>query len=43
MDGEIMAIAHDNLPIWGVQYHPEAALSQHGLALLKNWVEAVIQ
>ena len=35
---EVMAIAHISLPIWGVQYHPEAALTQFGLAVLRNWV-----
>lgn len=39
--GEVMAIAHEKLPIWGVQYHPEAALSEHGLATLKNWVDTL--
>jgi len=42
-NGEIMAVAHNTLPIWGVQYHPEAALSQYGLETLKSWVEATIQ
>lgn len=35
---EIMAIKHNQLPIWGLQYHPEAALSEYGLATLRNWV-----
>jgi len=39
--GEVMAIAHKKLPIWGVQYHPEAALSEHGLTTLKNWVDTL--
>ena len=37
-EGEIMGVAHISLPIWGIQYHPEAALTEHGLAVLKNWV-----
>lgn len=36
--GEIMAIAHKDLPIIGIQYHPEAHLTAFGLALIKNWV-----
>ncbi|GAB4024979.1 anthranilate synthase component II [Spirosoma gilvum] len=34
---EVMAMRHRALPIWGVQYHPEAALTQYGLQLIKNW------
>ncbi|MCH7411516.1 aminodeoxychorismate/anthranilate synthase component II [Belliella sp. DSM 111904] len=36
---EIMAIAHRDLPIVGIQYHPEAHLTQYGYQLIKNWVE----
>lgn len=36
-DGTIMAIAHRTLPIWGVQYHPEAILTENGHQLLRNW------
>ena len=39
--GEIMAIAHNRLPVWGLQYHPEAALSEYGLETLKNWVDTL--
>ena len=37
--GEIMALAHKLLPIVGVQYHPEAHLTEFGLDLLSNWVK----
>lgn len=37
-EGEIMALAHPRLPIYGVQFHPESILTEHGLALLKNWL-----
>jgi anthranilate synthase/aminodeoxychorismate synthase-like glutamine amidotransferase len=37
-DGEIMALAHQHLPIWGVQFHPESILTAHGLRLIHNWV-----
>ena len=36
--GEIMALRHGKLPIWGVQFHPEAILTEYGLDLLKNWL-----
>lgn len=38
-DNEIMSIMHQNLPIWGLQYHPESILSEFGLSILKNWLE----
>lgn len=37
-NGEIMAMAHRELPILGIQYHPEAYLTEYGLDLVKNWV-----
>lgn len=37
-EGEIMAIRHSELPIYGIQFHPEAALTQQGLQLLSNWL-----
>lgn len=35
---EIMAIKHRVLPIYGIQFHPEAYLTQYGLDIIKNWV-----
>jgi anthranilate synthase/aminodeoxychorismate synthase-like glutamine amidotransferase len=37
-EGELMAMRHEHLPLWGVQFHPESILSPHGLALLANWL-----
>jgi anthranilate synthase component 2 len=39
-DGEIMGVRHTTLPIEGVQFHPESILSQHGHAMLRNFLEA---
>lgn len=36
--GDIMAIRHRALPLWGVQFHPEAALTEFGLTLLSNFI-----
>lgn len=36
---EIMGLRHKTLDIQGVQYHPESILSEHGHALLKNFLE----
>jgi anthranilate synthase/aminodeoxychorismate synthase-like glutamine amidotransferase len=38
-DGEIMALAHVVHPVVGVQFHPEAVLTEHGHALLRNFLE----
>jgi anthranilate synthase component 2 len=38
-DGEIMGVRHQSLPIEGVQFHPESILTEHGHALLKNFLE----
>lgn len=37
-DGTIMGLRHKTLPIEGVQFHPESIASEHGHALLKNFL-----
>ncbi len=37
-DRELMALRHATLPLYGVQFHPEALLTTHGLAWLRNWL-----
>ena len=39
-DGEIMGVRHRSLAIEGVQFHPESILTQHGHALLRNFLTA---
>ncbi len=41
-DGEIMGVRHKALPIEGVQFHPESILTEHGHAMLKNFLEQKI-
>lgn len=38
-DGVIMALSHRALPVYGVQFHPEAVLTEYGHELMKNYVE----
>ncbi len=37
--GVIMAVKHKNLPIEGVQFHPESILTEYGYLILANWLE----
>lgn len=39
--GEIMAFRHNGLPIYGLQFHPEAVLTQFGLNILRNWINLI--
>jgi anthranilate synthase component 2 len=41
-DGEIMGLRHRELRVEGVQFHPEALLTEHGHAMLKNFLEGRI-
>ncbi len=37
-EGELMAIRHRSLPVWGVQFHPESVLTEHGHTLLRHFL-----
>ena len=40
-EGEVMAAAHRELPLIGLQFHPESILTEHGLRVLGNWLERI--
>jgi anthranilate synthase/aminodeoxychorismate synthase-like glutamine amidotransferase len=39
-DGEIMAVEHRTLPVYGVQYHPESIMTEGGRDILRNFLTA---
>lgn len=41
-DGEIMGVRHKTMPVEGVQFHPESIMTEHGHALLKNFLNVKV-
>lgn len=42
-DGIIMAVKHRKFPVYGVQFHPESILTEHGHKLLKNFLDIKVK
>src|SRR5690606_6828784 len=40
-DGQIMAVRHNQYKVSGLQFHPESILTEHGHAILKNWINGI--
>lgn len=40
-DGEIMAVRHKTRPVYGLQFHPESIKTEHGHAMLSNWLDTI--
>ncbi|WP_269527227.1 anthranilate synthase component II [Coraliomargarita parva] len=38
-EGEIMGLAHKELPVWGVQFHPESIATEDGMRILQNFLK----
>ena len=40
-NGEVMALQHESHPTYGVQFHPESILTEHGYDMLRNFLKVV--
>lgn len=40
-EGNIMSVKHNNLPIHGLQFHPESYISECGSSIINNWLESI--
>ncbi len=38
-EGLVLALAHKTFDVRGVQFHPESVMTEHGLRMIKNWIE----
>jgi len=38
--GLVMAFRHNSLPIYGIQFHPESILTDHGHTIIENWLKS---
>ncbi|MEZ4826391.1 MAG: aminodeoxychorismate/anthranilate synthase component II [Bacteroidia bacterium] len=37
--GEVMALRHKTYPTYGLQFHPESVITEHGIQIIRNWLE----
>lgn len=42
-DGEIMAVAHEKYPVYGLQFHPESILTPQGPIMIQNFLQITIE
>lgn len=40
-DGEVMAVEHQQYPVYGLQFHPESVLTPEGMQIIKNFMEVI--
>ncbi|MFN4244711.1 MAG: bifunctional anthranilate synthase component II/anthranilate phosphoribosyltransferase [Brevinematia bacterium] len=40
-DGEIMGVKHKEYPLFGVQFHPESIATEHGMKMIKNFIDMI--
>ena len=40
-DGEIMGVSHKSHPVVGIQFHPESIMTQNGIRIIRNFLEAI--
>ena len=40
-DGTVMALRHRDLPIEGVQFHPESIITETGKTIIQNWLDSL--
>lgn len=41
-DGEIMSLEHNKYPIYGIQFHPEAILTEYGIEIMNNFINIIV-